>query len=134
MLFRSLTRMGLEAFHASLPKNLSGGMRQRVAIARILAIDSPVMLMDEPFGALDSLTRAKLQRDLIDIWAGTRKTVVFVTHSAEEAIYLADRVVVMTPRPGRIVSDLRVALPRPRDPTSGEFNALRREILSSIKA
>lgn len=127
-----LQRMGLASFQASLPKNLSGGMRQRVAIARILAIDSPVMLMDEPFGALDSLTRAKLQQDLVRVWSGTRKTVLFVTHSAEEAIYLADRIVVMTARPGRIVSDFRVSLPRPRDPTSADFNALRREVLASI--
>lgn len=127
-----LERMGLLAFQSTLPKNLSGGMRQRLAIARILAIDSPVMLMDEPFGALDSLTRTKLQQDLIRVWSGTRKTVTFVTHSAEEAIYLADRIIVMTPRPGRIVNELQVTLPRPRDPTSADFNALKREVLASI--
>jgi len=99
-----------------------------VAIARILALDPPVMLMDEPFGALDALTRRTLQDELLRIWADSRKTIVFVTHSIEEAIYLADRILVMTYRPGRIKRDVTVPIPRPRDPASAEFNAIKREL------
>jgi len=127
-----LDRMGLANFHAALPKNLSGGMRQRVAIARLLAIDSPVMLMDEPFGALDSLTRSVLQVDLMNVWRETRKTILFVTHNVDEAVYLADRIIVMTPRPGRIVREVRVDLPRPREITEARFNDYKREILDII--
>jgi NitT/TauT family transport system ATP-binding protein len=127
-----LNDMGLSGFRAAFPKNLSGGMRQRVAIARILAIDSPVMLMDEPFGALDALTRSALQEELVKLWQRTRKSVFFVTHSVDEAIYLADRVVVMTARPGRIVLDLKIDLPRARDVTHVRFNEYKREILSVI--
>jgi NitT/TauT family transport system ATP-binding protein len=127
-----LSRMGLMNFCNSFPKNLSGGMRQRVAIARILAIDSPVMLMDEPFGALDALTRSVLQRELMLLWSETRKTILFITHNADEAIYLADRVLVMTPRPGKIVLELKIDLPRPRDPTGPDFNRYKREILDVI--
>jgi NitT/TauT family transport system ATP-binding protein len=127
-----LSRMGLINFCSSFPKNLSGGMRQRVAIARILAIDSPVMLMDEPFGALDALTRSVLQRELMLLWSETRKTILFITHNADEAIYLADRVLVMTSRPGKIVLELKIDLPRPRDLTSPEFNRYKREILDVI--
>jgi NitT/TauT family transport system ATP-binding protein len=107
-------------------------MRQRVAIARILAIDSPVMLMDEPFGALDALTRSVLQKELMVLWRETKKTILFITHSADEAIYLADRVLVMTPRPGKIVLELKIDLPRPRDLTSPDFNQYKREILDVI--
>jgi len=127
-----LGRMGLSNFLNAFPKNLSGGMRQRVAIARILAIDSPVMLMDEPFGALDALTRSVLQKELMVLWRETKKTILFITHSADEAIYLADRVLVMTPRPGKIVLELRIGLPRPRDLTSPDFNQYKREILDVI--
>ncbi len=127
-----LDRMGVGAFRNAFPKDLSGGMRQRVAIARILAIDSPVMLMDEPFGALDALTRSTMQEELIKLWRETRKTILFVTHGVDEAIYLADRVLVMTPRPGRVVLDLAIDLPRPRDVTSAHFNRYKREILSII--
>ena len=101
-------------------------MRQRVAIARVLAIDSPILLMDEPFGALDALTRRNLQDELLRIWAGSGKTVLFVTHGIEESIYLADRVVVMTYRPGAVKEIVPVTLPRPRDPSSSEFNALEK--------
>jgi NitT/TauT family transport system ATP-binding protein len=101
-------------------------MKQRVAIARVLANDAELVLMDEPFGALDAMTRERLQDELLDIWQRTNLTVVFVTHSIEEAIFLADRVVVMTPGPGRIESDNRLDLPRPRDVASPEFNAVRR--------
>ena len=103
-------------------------MRQRVAIARVLALDSPIMLMDEPFGALDALTRRNLQDELLRIWSEFRKTIIFVTHSIEEAIYLADRVIVMTYRPGTIKRDEWVSMPRSRDPSSAEFNALKREL------
>ncbi|MCF4123771.1 ABC transporter ATP-binding protein [Methylobacterium sp. SyP6R] len=125
-------KLGLSDFLGRFPKDLSGGMRQRVAIARILALDPPVMLMDEPFGALDALTRRTLQDELLRIWAEYRKTIVFVTHSIEEAIYLADRIVVLTYRPGRMKRDLIVPLPRPRDTASSEFNALKRELAGLV--
>jgi len=123
-----LKMLSLADFRSRYPKDLSGGMRQRVAIARVLALDSPIMLMDEPFGALDALTRRNLQDELLRIWAELKKTIIFVTHSIEEAIYLADRIVVMTYRPGTIKRDLLVDLPRLRDPASSEFNALKREL------
>jgi NitT/TauT family transport system ATP-binding protein len=123
-----LAMLSMSEFHQRYPKDLSGGMRQRVAIARVLALDSPIMLMDEPFGALDALTRRNLQDELLRIWADLKKTVLFVTHSIEEAIYLADRIVVMTYRPGTVKRDLLVNLPRLRDPSSPEFNALKREL------
>jgi NitT/TauT family transport system ATP-binding protein len=123
-----LAKLGLSDFRNRYPKDLSGGMRQRVAIARILALDSPILLMDEPFGALDALTRRNLQDELLRIWAELGKTVIFVTHSIEEAIYLADHIVVMTYRPGTVKRDMLVDLPRLRDPSSPEFNALKREL------
>ncbi|ELX10807.1 nitrate/sulfonate/bicarbonate ABC transport system ATP-binding protein [Janthinobacterium sp. HH01] len=123
-----LAMLSLTDFRNRFPKDLSGGMRQRVAIARVLALDSPIMLMDEPFGALDALTRRNLQDELLRIWAELKKTIIFVTHSIEEAIYLADRIVVMTYRPGTVKRDLMVDLPRLRDPASAEFNALKREL------
>jgi NitT/TauT family transport system ATP-binding protein len=123
-----LKLLSLEDFGKRYPKDLSGGMRQRVAIARVLALDSPIMLMDEPFGALDALTRRNLQDELLRIWAELKKTVIFVTHSIEEAIYLADRIVVMTYRPGTVKRDMLVDLPRMRDPSAPEFNALKREL------
>ena len=123
-----LGMLSLTDFRHRYPKDLSGGMRQRVAIARVLALDSPIMLMDEPFGALDALTRRNLQDELLRIWAELKKTIIFVTHSIEEAIYLADRIVVMTYRPGTVKRDLVVELPRMRDPAAAEFNALKREL------
>jgi NitT/TauT family transport system ATP-binding protein len=123
-----LKLLSLEDFAKRYPKDLSGGMRQRVAIARVLALDSPILLMDEPFGALDALTRRNLQDELLRLWAELKKTVIFVTHSIEEAIYLADRIVVMTYRPGTIKRDMLVDLPRLRDPAAPEFNALKREL------
>jgi NitT/TauT family transport system ATP-binding protein len=123
-----LKMLSLQDFRNRFPKDLSGGMRQRVAIARVLALDSPIMLMDEPFGALDALTRRNLQDELLRIWAELKKTIIFVTHSIEEAIYLADRIVVMTYRPGTVKRDIIVDLPRLRDPASAEFNALKREL------
>ena len=118
--------VGLGKFANAYPHQLSGGMKQRVAIARVLANDAELVLMDEPFGALDAMTRERLQDELLEIWQRTHLTVVFVTHSVEEAIFLANRVVVMTPGPGRIESDNALDLPRPRDVASPEFNAIRR--------
>jgi NitT/TauT family transport system ATP-binding protein len=123
---RFTAMVGLDRFRDAYPHQLSGGMKQRVAIARVLANDAEVVLMDEPFGALDAMTRENLQAELLEIWAANKLTVLFVTHAIEEAILLADRIVVMSPGPGRIVSDEIVPLARPRDPTSPEFNALRR--------
>jgi NitT/TauT family transport system ATP-binding protein len=123
-----LAMLNLREFRDRFPKDLSGGMRQRVAIARVLAIDSPMLLMDEPFGALDALTRRNLQDELLRIWAELRKTIVFVTHGIEESIYLADRVVVMTYRPGTVKRVVPIALPRPRDPAAPEFNDVKREL------
>lgn len=123
-----LELLHLTDFRDRFPKDLSGGMRQRVAIARILALDSPIMLMDEPFGALDALTRRNLQDELLRIWGKLGKTILFVTHSIEESIYLADRIVVMTYRPGTVKRDQIVDMPRPRDPSSAAFNDLKREL------
>ena len=123
-----LEMLNLQEFRDHYPKDLSGGMRQRVAIARVLALDSPILLMDEPFGALDSLTRRNLQDELLRIWTEFRKTIIFVTHSIEESIYLADRIVVMTYRPGTIKKIVNVLMPRPRDPSSVEFNDLKKEL------
>jgi NitT/TauT family transport system ATP-binding protein len=125
---RFLAMVGLTAFADRYPHQLSGGMKQRVAIARVLANDADILLMDEPFGALDALTRSKLQEELIDIWRTTNLTVIFVTHSVEEAVLLADRVIVMTAGPGRVESEVALSLPRPRDVSSPEFNLLRRDV------
>jgi NitT/TauT family transport system ATP-binding protein len=129
-----LQLLKLAEFRTRFPKDLSGGMRQRVAIARVLALDSPILLMDEPFGALDALTRRTLQDELLRLWSELRRTVVFVTHSIEEAIYLADRVVVMTYRPGTVKRDQPIALTRPRDPAGNDFNALKRELARLVTA
>ncbi len=120
--------VGLERSANRYPNQLSGGMKQRVAIARVLANNANILLMDEPFGALDALTREQLQHELLQIWARTRVTIIFVTHSVEEAALLADRVLVMSAGPGRIESDIRIDLPRPRDVSSPEFNAVRRDL------
>ena len=124
--------VGLTPFADRYPHQLSGGMKQRVAIARVLANESQFLLMDEPFGALDALTRERLQEELLEIWQRTHLTVLFVTHSMEEAVLLSDRVVVMTAGPGRIESDYRVTLPRPRDVSSPEFNDIRRALSQKL--
>ena len=111
---RFIELVHLKGFERSFVHQLSGGMRQRVAIARALAIDPAILLMDEPFGALDALTRDRLHTELESIWASTRKTVLFVTHNVREAVALGDRVIVFSPRPGRIVREFRIDLPRPR--------------------
>lgn len=123
-----LNTLHLKDFHDRFPKDLSGGMRQRVAIARVLALDSPIMLMDEPFGALDALTRRNLQDELLRIWEEFKKTIIFVTHSIEESVYLADRTIVMTYRPGKIKKEISISIPRPRNPSSSEFNELKSEL------
>ena len=110
-----LEMMSLSEFSNHLPAELSGGMKQRVALARVLAFDPKVLLMDEPFGALDAQTREVMQEELTRLWGQTGKTIVFVTHDIEEAVYLGDRVVVLTARPGRIREEVPIALPRPRD-------------------
>jgi NitT/TauT family transport system ATP-binding protein len=124
--------VGLAKFANAYPHQLSGGMKQRVAIARVLANDAELVLMDEPFGALDAMTRERLQDELLDIWERTKLTVVFVTHAVEEAILLANRVVVMTPGPGRIESDNPLDLARPRDVAGPEFNAFRRVLSTKL--
>jgi len=129
---RFVNMVGLNRFADAWPHQLSGGMKQRVAIARVLANDADMVLMDEPFGALDAMTRERLQDELLDIWQRTQLTVLFVTHSIEEAIFLADRVVVMEPGPGRIASEHRIELPRPRDVSSPEFNEVRREMSARL--
>jgi NitT/TauT family transport system ATP-binding protein len=112
-----LEMMGLSDFRDHLPAELSGGMKQRVALARVLAFDPKVLLMDEPFGALDAQTRETMQEEVIKLWERTRKTIVFVTHDIEEAVFLGDRVVVLSARPARILEEVRIDLPRPRDLT-----------------
>jgi ABC-type nitrate/sulfonate/bicarbonate transport system ATPase subunit len=124
----SLAMMGLENFANRYPHELSGGMRQRVGIARALTTRPQGLLMDEPFGALDAQTRGQLQEELLRIWAKHRTTIVFVTHSIDEAVFLGDRVVVFSPRPGRISATFQIDLPRPRDPESPGFVAMAREL------
>src|SRR5271169_4660554 len=129
---RQLKLVKLEKFVQSYPHHLSGGMQQRVAIARALAYNPSVLLMDEPFAALDALTRDEMQRLLADVWRETRKTVVYVTHNVAEAVYLADRVVVMTPHPGTVKDEVRIALARPRDPLSVEFLEHQKMLLCNL--
>jgi NitT/TauT family transport system ATP-binding protein len=129
---RYLALVGLDGFERRFPHELSGGMRQRVALIRVLAIEPQILLMDEPFAAVDAQTRTILQEELERLWMQTPKTVVFVTHSVDEAIYLSDRVVVMTARPGRVKSVVTIDLPRPRDHTSDAFNSYRRNLTQLI--
>jgi NitT/TauT family transport system ATP-binding protein len=129
---RQLKLVKLDKFVKSYPHHLSGGMQQRVAIARALAYNPAVLLMDEPFAALDALTRDDMQRLLADVWRETKKTVVYVTHNVAEAVYLADRVVVMTPHPGTLKSVVPIPLTRPRNPLSVEFLEYQKQLLRHL--
>jgi NitT/TauT family transport system ATP-binding protein len=132
-----LAAVGLSGFEGKYPDELSGGMRQRVSICRALIHDPPQLLMDEPFGALDALTRDQLVLDLQRLWNETRMTVMFITHSVAEAVFLSDRVIVMTPRPGQVDRIIDIELPRPRTLAmreSPEFNAYNRQILDLFLA
>ncbi len=125
--------VGLQGFENTYPTQLSGGMKQRVSIARTLANNPTVLLMDEPFGALDAQTRNQMQRELLRIWQKEKKTIVFVTHNVDEAVYLADKIAVMTKRPGTIKQTTKIELPRERDRTSPKFNNYRTQILNQIE-
>ena len=128
-----LKMIGLENFEARYPHELSGGMKQRVAIARALVNNPKALLMDEPFGALDAQTRNTMQTELLRIWDDEKKTVVFVTHSVDEAIYLADRIVIMSSRPGRIKDIIEIPFSRPRNRTSSDVNLIRDRILCDLR-
>jgi NitT/TauT family transport system ATP-binding protein len=132
---RCLDLVGLSGFADALPKNLSGGMKQRCAIARAYAVNPAVLLMDEPFGALDALTRITLQDQLLDTWKRDRRTILFITHDVDEAVYLAHRVIVMAARPGHIHAEIKVDLPFPRDEAmrlSPEFRDLRNRVWNAV--
>lgn len=129
-----LELIGLTRAANSYPRELSGGMQQRIAIARALAMDPEILVMDEPFGALDELTRIELQDELLRIWDAKKKTVLFVTHSINEALVLSDRIIVLAPHPLGVHMDIEVTLPRPRDRTTPEFNALYKKIWEGLSS
>lgn len=128
-----LGKVGLLDFAHAVPNELSGGMKQRVAIARTLAMDPDLLLMDEPFGSLDEQTRRKLDNEVLSLWKGQGKTVVFVTHCIEEALMLGTRVVLMSASPGRINKEWRIDIPWPRDPLSSEMTALKKDVVRSLQ-
>lgn len=129
---RALARVGLSDKADAWPRELSGGQAQRVAIARALVPSPEVLLLDEPFSALDAFTRADLQDHLLDLWADTRPTLILVTHDVDEAVVLADRVMVMRPRPGRLFEEIKVDLTRPRDRASTAFDLIKHQVLASL--
>ncbi len=129
---RALARVGLTDKANAWPRELSGGQAQRVAIARALVPSPEVLLLDEPFSALDAFTRADLQDHLLDLWADTKPTLILVTHDVDEAVVLADRIVVMRPRPGRLFEEIKVDLTRPRDRTSTAFDVIKHQVLASL--
>jgi NitT/TauT family transport system ATP-binding protein len=130
---RFLGLVNLESFAGAYPHELSGGVQQRAAIARALAYNPSVLLMDEPFAALDALTRDEMQRLLVDVWRETKKTIVYVTHNVAEAVYLADRIVVLTPHPGTVKAEVKVTLPRPRDPLSVPFVECQKAVVGHLR-
>jgi len=125
--------VGLEGFEDAHPNELSGGMKQRVGIARALANNPSILLMDEPFGSIDAQTRNLMQKELLRIWQTTKKTVMFVTHSVEEAVFLADKIIIMTTRPGKVREVIGVPLVRPRERTSPEFIKIRARVLAELE-
>ncbi len=129
---RALTRVGLADKASAWPRELSGGQAQRVAIARALVPQPEVLLLDEPFSALDAFTRRDLQDHLLDLWADTRPTLILVTHDVDEAVVLADRVLVMRPRPGRLFEEIKINLARPRDRNSPHFDNFKRSVLTAL--
>jgi NitT/TauT family transport system ATP-binding protein len=130
---RLISMMGLEGFESSYPRELSGGMQKRVAIARAFSIDPDILLMDEPFVSLDAQTRNILQEEVLKIWSETKNTVIFITHNVDEAVYLADRVLILTPRPTKVKYEVPIRLPRPRDRTEQSFIEVRKDILAKMK-
>jgi ABC-type nitrate/sulfonate/bicarbonate transport system ATPase subunit len=132
---QAIELVGLDGFERALPRELSGGMQQRVGLARALVVDPSYLLMDEPFGSLDEITRRYMQSELLKIWATQEKGAILITHSVDEAIILSDRIVVMSARPGRIVADLRIPLPLPRShhmESLPEFAAIREEVWTAL--